>query len=62
MFNSGYLFILISQIGPVKVNRVLRHGGDAVHITDNEVKEGEEYKCVIDWSRRFDHMQQHSGS
>jgi len=47
-------------IGEAKVTQVLRKGADAVHITAQELTVGEEYPCTIDWSRRFDHMQQHS--
>ena len=42
--------------------QVFRRGAEAVHITDSELTEGEEVKCNIDWTRRFDHMQQHSGT
>ena len=44
------------------VTSVLRRGKDAVHITTDEVKEGSEFLCKINWERRFDHMQQHSGT
>ena len=40
---------------------MLRRGTDAIHITDAALNVGDELKCVIDWQRRFDHMQQHSG-
>lgn len=32
-----------------------------VHIVDGPIETGATVKGVIDWSRRFDHMQQHSG-
>ena len=47
-------------IGSVEVSQVNRHGSEAVHITKDELTVGEEYKCSVDWKRRFDHMQQHS--
>lgn len=47
-------------IGTVEVSQVTRRGPEAVHRTSEELNVGEEYKCSIDWKRRFDHMQQHS--
>ncbi|XP_065666704.1 alanyl-tRNA editing protein Aarsd1-A-like isoform X1 [Hydra vulgaris] len=47
-------------IGEVNVFRVLRRGMQAVHLTNEPVNEGEEINCKINWSKRFDHMQQHS--
>lgn len=43
-----------------------RKGKDALHFVPCEVNEppfgvGEEVQQTIDWDRRFDHMQQHSG-
>jgi alanyl-tRNA synthetase len=38
-----------------------REDGTVVHVTDCEVATGP-VRCSIDWPRRFDHMQQHSGS
>ncbi len=49
------------KIGDVAVERVLRDGNKAVHVLSDAVTEGETYQCEIDWERRFDHMQQHSG-
>lgn len=43
------------------MTRVLRRGLNAIHVTDNALNIGDELKCIIDWQRRFDHMQQHSG-
>ena len=33
----------------------------AVHFTAVPVAEGEDVHMAVDWGRRFDHMQQHSG-
>ena len=33
----------------------------AVHFTAAPVAEGEDVHMAVDWGRRFDHMQQHSG-
>ncbi len=38
-----------------------REDGTIVHVTDREVAPGP-VRGSIDWARRFDHMQQHSGS
>ena len=48
-------------IGEVKVERVLRQGNKAVHVVSEPIAEGESFDCTIDWMRRYDHMQQHSG-
>jgi len=51
-------------INGVFVSEVLeREDGEIVHIIpkDSPLKEGLEVKCSIDWDRRFDHMQQHTG-
>ena len=41
--------------------RVIRDGARAVHFTDAPLAEGENVHMAVDWKRRFDHMQQHSG-
>lgn len=43
----------------MEVRRVLRRGSAAVHFLEGPVKDEVEVK--VDWDRRFDHMQQHSG-
>lgn len=48
-------------IGGVPVLRVLRQGPDAVHFLSSALEEGQEVHIKLDWQRRFDHMQQHSG-
>ena len=47
-------------IGAVKVLDVKKRGGSVVHIVDGDPGEGV-LLCRIDWSRRFDFMQQHTG-
>ena len=32
-----------------------------MHFTEEEVAVGEEVMLEVDWQRRWDHMQQHSG-
>lgn len=45
----------------VPVEHVVRRADKAIHIIEKPLKVGDEVKESIDWSRRFDHMQQHSG-
>ena len=47
-------------IGGVRVLAVEDEGGRIVHLTAAAVS-GDAVECAIDWPRRFDHMQQHSG-
>lgn len=42
------------------VLEVLEEGERIVHVTETPV-DGPQVLCRIDWARRFDHMQQHSG-
>uniref|UniRef100_A0AAY4AB30 Threonyl/alanyl tRNA synthetase SAD domain-containing protein n=1 Tax=Denticeps clupeoides TaxID=299321 RepID=A0AAY4AB30_9TELE len=48
-------------MGGVQVLRVTRQGPDAVHFVSSGLEEGQEVLLKVDWERRFDHMQQHSG-
>ncbi|XP_014260317.2 alanyl-tRNA editing protein Aarsd1 [Cimex lectularius] len=48
-------------IDGIPVVHVLRRGQDAVHIVEFPLQEGQDVKQVVDWERRLDHMQQHSG-
>jgi misacylated tRNA(Ala) deacylase len=41
--------------------KVERRGATAVHYVLGEVTPGSEVKVKVDWERRFDHMQQHTG-
>jgi len=43
------------------VTQVVRRGGHAVHVVAAAFTPGEEVEVVVDWARRWDHMQQHSG-
>ena len=40
---------------------VKRRNGEILHITDAPLEPGMTVHGVLDWERRFDHMQQHSG-
>ncbi|XP_059180323.1 alanyl-tRNA editing protein Aarsd1-like isoform X1 [Centropristis striata] len=48
-------------IGDVPVLRVTRQGAEAVHFVGSPLEVGQEVQLKVDWERRFDHMQQHSG-
>ncbi|RVE59429.1 hypothetical protein OJAV_G00188410 [Oryzias javanicus] len=48
-------------IGEVPVLRVTRQGPDALHFVAAPLEAGQEVLLKVDWDRRFDHMQQHSG-
>lgn len=46
--------------GGVAVLRVVRRGGEAVHYLAGALEEGALVSQEVDWTRRHDHMQQHS--
>lgn len=48
-------------LNDIPVIQVLRRGSEAVHYIEKPVKEGEQVLQKVDWERRLDHMQQHSG-
>nr|XP_008111377.1 PREDICTED: alanyl-tRNA editing protein Aarsd1 [Anolis carolinensis] len=45
----------------IPVLRVTRQGPDALHFIQTPLEPGSEVQLELDWDRRFDHMQQHSG-
>lgn len=49
------------RIGSANVLRVTRRLDKAVHFTTEPLEVGLKVDVVVDWQRRFDHMQQHSG-
>jgi len=49
------------MLGSAKVLHVLEEGDKIVHLLDRELSETGDVCGVIDWARRFDHMQQHTG-
>ncbi len=51
----------LGTINGIKVNYVCEKGEDVVHYMEKPLEEGTLVKGVIDWERRFDLMQQHSG-
>lgn len=50
----------LGKLGDANVLDVRDAGEEIVHIVDREVDLGTVHGCV-DWTRRFDHMQQHTG-
>ena len=50
----------LGKLGDANVVDVRDDGEDIVHVIDREVPLGS-VACCVDWGRRFDHMQQHTG-
>jgi alanyl-tRNA synthetase len=50
----------LGKLGDANVLDVREDGEDIVHVVDRQVPLGSVQGCV-DWARRFDHMQQHTG-
>ena len=48
-------------LGGVRVLDVRERDGEILHLCDGPLPPGAEVVGTIDWARRFDHMQQHSG-
>lgn len=48
-------------LGGAKVLDVHEKGGVITHLCDAPLSPGETVSGAVDWARRFDHMQQHSG-
>ena len=51
----------LGTLGQAKVLDVREKDGTVFHTVDTPVEIGSSLPGVIDWDRRFDHMQQHSG-
>lgn len=49
------------KLGDAAVTDVRRAGGVIVHYTDKALEPGSVVKGVLDWDRRFDNMQNHTG-
>ena len=47
------------RLGSVAVVDVQRRGGEILHFLDSPIDAGR-HQLVLDWTRRFDHMQQHT--
>lgn len=48
-------------LGDAAVTDVREKGGEIVHLCDKALEVGSTVTGILDWERRFDHMQQHSG-
>ena len=48
-------------LGPVRVLDVRERSGEIIHLCDGPLPVGERVDGAIDWARRFDLMQQHTG-
>lgn len=53
--------IHLADESTIPVNEVLRQGLNAVHVTPQPVEVGSEVTLSVDWDRRIDIMQQHTG-
>ena len=52
----------LGKIGDIDVWNVVENEHDEIqHWLRQPLEKGREIHCMIDWARRFDHMQQHSG-
>lgn len=51
----------VGTLGDVKVTEVHEKDGELLHYTDKALEVGAKVEGKIDWARRFDLMQQHSG-
>lgn len=51
----------LGTIGDAQVLEVSERGEDIFHLCGSSLEPGSEVPCAIDWARRFDLMQQHSG-
>ena len=59
--NISKILFNIKNIFQTNVLYTYRKGPDAIHFCDSEIEVGKCVELEIDWSRRFDHMQQHTG-
>ena len=51
----------IGRLGPVEVVETIDEDDEVVHVVSAPVVPGTRVRGKIDWVRRFDHMQQHTG-
>ena len=51
----------VGTLGDVKVTEVHEKDGELLHYTEQALEVGAKVEGKIDWERRFDLMQQHSG-
>lgn len=58
-YDTGSIILPDSQVIPV--SRVLRNQLTALHITNSPIEPGTQVSLKVDWERRIDLMQQHTG-
>ncbi|HEY0876646.1 MAG TPA: DHHA1 domain-containing protein [Vicinamibacterales bacterium] len=51
----------LGTLGTARVVDVIDADGDVLHVVDGEIAVGASVHGTVDWSRRLDHMQQHTG-
>ena len=51
----------VGYIDDIEVTNVQRRGTEAIHFLSVPLDKGKEVVVKVNWERRFDHMQQHSG-
>lgn len=51
----------VGWIEDIKVNFVYKENGEVIHVIKKEPKKKKGLNCKINWERRFDFMQQHTG-
>ena len=51
----------LGTLGGRAVVEVVEDDGRLVHVVDGPLEAGQRVHAAIDWTRRFDHMQQHTG-
>jgi alanyl-tRNA synthetase len=51
----------VGRLGPVDVIETIDNGDEVVHVLSGPLSAGVRVHGEIDWIRRFDHMQQHTG-
>ena len=61
-FINLFCIFPFKQINDVDVLRVTRRGADAIHFTPTPFDVDQEVQLTVDWTRRWDNMQQHSGT
>ncbi|CAO1415929.1 unnamed protein product [Diamesa serratosioi] len=62
--DHGTITLKSDESKKLRVTNVIRRGAEALHFldgSDGDIKVGDEVLQEIDWIRREDHMQQHSG-
>jgi len=59
--SAGVQGLNLTQSDSVNVTDVQRKDGTAIHTTNKPVTAESNVKVALDWTRRWDHMQQHTG-